>query len=62
MNFIPDWRSKNLKCHFCGETRSVKYKTKILEVKNSKINNKVEREVYACNKCILTITDLEKQF
>lgn len=62
MDFIPDWRTKNLKCHFCGETRSVKYKTKILEVNNSKVNNKMEREVYACNKCILTITGIEKQF
>lgn len=62
MDFIPDWRTKKLKCHFCGETRSVKYKTKICDVKNSKVNNKVEREVYACNKCILTIMGIQNEF
>ena len=25
MNIIPNWKERNLRCHFCGETRSVKY-------------------------------------
>ena len=25
MKLIENWKDKNLKCHFCGETRSVKY-------------------------------------
>ena len=31
MKVIPDWQEKQLRCYFCGETRSVKY---IVEVKN----------------------------
>ena len=27
----PNWRDQNLKCHFCKETRSVKYKSVIIE-------------------------------
>jgi hypothetical protein len=37
---IPDYRNKNLKCHFCEETRSVKYEA-IIDSK----------KVCLCNKC-----------
>lgn len=47
-----NWRNENLICHFCGETRSVKYKIKTIVVDT--INNKeVEKEVCICNKCAL---------
>jgi len=46
---IPDWRNKNLRCHFCDETRSVKYTMKIFD---PVIDNK-PTEVYVCNKCAL---------
>jgi hypothetical protein len=53
MELIPDWRNKNLKCHFCEETRSVKYKTKVLIIDSFRVNEEVEKEVCICNKCAL---------
>lgn len=47
MNLISDWANKNLQCHFCGETRSVKYEV-ITHVKNEGL-----KTVCACNKCVL---------
>ena len=29
MKLIPNWRAKQLTCHFCGTTRSVKYEQTI---------------------------------
>lgn len=50
MELITNWRSKNLRCHFCGETRSVKYTKKIYDpVLDSK-----PTEICVCNKCALT--------
>ena len=49
MRVIPDWRNKNLRCHLCGETRSVKY---AVEVFDPVIDNK-PTEVCVCNKCAL---------
>ena len=46
---IPDWNKKNLRCHFCGETKSVKYTTKTTFLPNGILL----REVYVCNKCAL---------
>lgn len=44
---IPDWREKNLRCHFCGATKSVKYEMKILDpVVDSK-----PTKVCVCNRC-----------
>ncbi len=39
---IPEWQKKNFRCHFCGETKSVKYEM------NVDGNN-----VCVCNKCVL---------
>lgn len=49
MTYIPNWQYKNLKCYFCGETRSVKY---IIDINDPIINNKCT-EVFCCNKCAL---------
>lgn len=48
----PNWRSENLKCYFCGETRSVKYKTTVIVI-DSFPNENAEKEVCICNKCAL---------
>lgn len=56
MNYIPDWKNKNLRCHFCGETRSVKYETEILDpVIDSK-----PTKVCVCNKCVLRMEYIYK--
>lgn len=49
MRIIEDWRNKNLRCHFCGETRSVKYER---EVFDPVVSNKPTK-VCVCNKCAL---------
>ena len=48
----PNWRNENLKCYFCGETKSVKYKTTLIVI-DSFPNEDVEKEVCTCNKCAL---------
>lgn len=53
MRLIPDWRNKKLRCHFCDETRSVKYAIKVF---NPAIDNK-PTEVCICNKCALLYND-----
>lgn len=45
MKYVPDWKNKGLKCYFCNDNRSVKYKVIITENGN-------EKEVYSCNKCV----------
>lgn len=49
LKLIHDWQNKNLKCYFCGQTRSVKYTTKIQTLSE----NIKTREVCVCNKCAL---------
>ena len=53
---INDWQNKNLRCYFCGSTKSVKYSIKISD---SVIDNKTT-EVCVCNKCILKHNNLIK--
>ena len=49
MNIIPNWKERNLRCHFGGETRSVKYEIEVFDpVIDSKPNN-----VCICNMCAL---------
>lgn len=48
-NLIPNWHEKNLRCHFCSETRSVKY---TMNVYDPVISNKVTA-ICVCNKCVL---------
>lgn len=50
---IPNWQNKNLRCHFCNETRSVKYET---EVFDPVISDKPTM-VCVCNKCALRYAD-----
>lgn len=49
MKYITDWQHKDLKCYFCGETKSVKY---TVIINDPVINNKYT-EVFCCNKCAL---------
>lgn len=51
--YNPNWLNEDLKCHFCGETRSVKYKTKIFIIDTIPNNGESEKEVCTCNKCAL---------
>lgn len=53
MKLIPDWRTKNLRCHFCGKTQSVKYSMKIL---NPVVSDK-PTDVCVCNLCALRYSD-----
>ena len=47
MNLIPNWRDKNLRCHFCGNTQSVKYEK---EIYDPVIDTKPTK-VCVCNIC-----------
>lgn len=49
ISIIPIEERSKCRCHFCGETRSVKY---ITEIFDPVIDNKPSR-VCCCNKCIL---------
>ena len=49
MRIIPNWQKKKLRCHFCGETRSVKYE---IEVFDPVISDK-PTFVCVCNRCVL---------
>ena len=46
---IPDWPKRNLRCYFCGETRSVKYAMKI----HDPVISEEDPTVCVCNKCAL---------
>lgn len=48
MKLIPNWQYRNLTCHFCGETRSVKYELEIHDFESN-----IPKVVCACNKCAL---------
>lgn len=53
----PNWHNENLKCYFCGETRSVKYKMKVFII-DAIPNDETEKEVCVCNKCALPMSDV----
>lgn len=57
MRIIEDWWNKNLRCHFCGETRSVKYEE---EVFDPVVSNKPTK-VCVCNKCALKMRMKEEK-
>lgn len=48
-NLIRNWQEKNLRCHFCGKTQSVKY---TMNVHDPDISDK-EITICVCNKCVL---------
>lgn len=55
----PNWRNENLKCHFCGETKSVKYKTKVIVIDTIPIDDEErQKEVCVCNKCVLNMINI----
>ena len=57
MKLIADWQNKNLRCYFCGDTRSVKYEKEIFDpVIDSK-----PTKVYVCNKCVLRYVDSKEE-
>lgn len=45
---IPNWQEKKLRCHLCGETRSVKYTATIFD---PVVDRYKATDVYICNKC-----------
>ena len=46
---IPDWNKRNLRCHFCGATKSAKYE---MEVFDPVVDSKPSK-VCVCNRCVL---------
>lgn len=54
MKLIPSQRRENLRCYFCGETRSVKYELEIHD-----FDSDIPKTVCACNKCALSRNKLE---
>lgn len=59
IELIPDWQNKNLTCHFCGEKRSVKYKTKVVVI-DTLPDKEDKKEVCVCNKCALLLNDIKE--
>lgn len=55
----PNWRKENLKCYFCGETRSVKYKTKVIIIDTFPNDEESKKEVCVCNKCALLMNNIK---
>lgn len=53
--YNPNWRLENSKCHFCGETRSVKYKTNVLVIDMIPTGESLCYKVSVCNKCALIL-------
>lgn len=51
----PNWHNEHLKCHFCGNTQSVKYKTKVVIIDTIPNSESAEKEVCICSKCALLI-------
>ena len=47
LEIIPDWSKKNLQCHLCGETRSVKYMTTVMDP----VVDDKPTKVCVCNAC-----------
>lgn len=54
MKIIPNWKEKKLRCHFCGETRSVKYTVYLTEYD-------FHDDVPCCNKCALRFARLTEK-
>lgn len=57
LNLIENWQNKNLKCHFCDSTESVKYET---EVFDPVVDAFKPVMVCLCNKCVVKHTNLSK--
>ena len=52
----PKWQNENLKCHFCGESKNVKYKTNVIVIDTIPVNNEgMKTEVCICSKCASNI-------
>ena len=47
---IPDWQNSNIRCYFCGSTKSVKYEKKIFD---PVLDDTKPSTVYVCNRCAL---------
>ena len=47
MTLIFGWKEKKLQCHFCGQTKSVRYALR-LKGEDGQVNT-----VACCNKCVL---------
>ena len=50
---IPNWINQDLRCFYCGKTRSVKYKTNVVIIDTLPSNEEIVKEVCICNKCVL---------
>lgn len=50
MKYIEGWQNWKLRCHFCGQTKSVKYAVRLKG-----------RVVACCNRCALEMTIIHKE-
>jgi len=55
---ISNWNKKKLRCHYCGETKSVKYTREIYDP-TIDANNTVT--VNVCNKCAFVFGIINKE-
>lgn len=56
ISMIPLEERENCRCHFCGETRSVKYKVEVFDP-----NRRASSEVCCCNKCFVSYSDYDPE-
>ena len=58
IKLIPDWRERNLRCHFCNTTESVKYEKEIFDP----VIDTRPTKVCVCNKCALNDALRKQEF
>lgn len=49
LKVVENWQNRDIACHFCLETRSVKYTVTVIDP----TIKETPTEVYCCNKCAL---------
>lgn len=57
IKLIPDWQNRNIRCYFCGSSKSVKYEKKIFD---PVLDDTKPSTVYICNRCALTHNEKRK--
>jgi hypothetical protein len=50
IKLIPDWQNRNIRCYFCGSSKSVKYEKRIFD---PVLDDTKPSTVYVCNRCAL---------
>lgn len=55
MKLIENWPEKNLRCHFCGTGKSVKYEVEVMDP----VVSSEPSVVYCCNRCALFLSSCD---